>query len=131
MIPEEKVREVAERLSIVEIVSDYVPLRRAGGNFLGLCPFHAEKTPSFNVNPAREIFHCFGCGVGGNAFSFVMKMEGISFPEAVKFLAKRVGVEIDDRPQTAAEKKRVDEKETFYHITEVAVRHYRRILTDD
>lgn len=71
MIPEEKVREVAERLSIVEVVSEYVALRRSGNNFLGLCPFHAEKTPSFNVNPAREIFHCFGCGAGGNAHSLL------------------------------------------------------------
>ena len=106
MIPEDKVREVAERLSIVEVVSDYVPLRRAGGNYLGLCPFHSEKTPSFNVNPAREIFHCFGCGAGGNAFSFVMKIEGVSFPEAVKLLARKAGIEIEDRQLTPSEKKK-------------------------
>jgi len=97
MIPEDKVREVAERLSIVEVVSEYVQLRRAGANYTGLCPFHAEKTPSFNVNPAREIFHCFGCGAGGNAFSFIMKIEGLSFPEVVKLMARKTGIEIEER----------------------------------
>jgi len=128
MIPEEKVREIAERLSIVEVVSDYVPLRRAGGNFLGLCPFHAEKTPSFNVNPAREIFHCFGCGAGGNTFSFVMKMEGVSFPEAVKLLARKAGVEIEERQLTPAEKKTQDEYSQFLKINELTTSYYRSIL---
>jgi DNA primase len=131
IIPDDKVQEVRERASILDVVADYVSLRKSGANYLGLCPFHSEKTPSFNVNPAREIFHCFGCGVGGNAISFIMRMEGLSFPEAVKFLAKRVGVEIEDRPPTAAEKRRLDEKESFYQITEMAVRYYRRILTVD
>lgn len=128
MIPEEKVREVAERLSIVEVVSEYVQLRRSGGNFLGLCPFHGEKTPSFNVNPAREIFHCFGCGAGGNAFSFVMKMEGVSFPEAVKLLARKTGVEIEERQLTQAEKKAQDERQQFQNINELAAGYYRSIL---
>jgi len=128
MIPEEKVREVAERLSIVEVVSDYVQLRRAGGNFLGLCPFHAEKTPSFNVNPAREIFHCFGCGAGGNAFSFVMKMEGVSFPEAVKLLARKAGVEIEERQLTPAEKQSHDEYAQFQRINELTASYYRSVL---
>lgn len=128
MIPEEKVREVAERLSIVEVVSEYVQLRRSGGNFLGLCPFHGEKTPSFNVNPAREIFHCFGCGAGGNAFSFVMKMEGVSFPEAVKLLARKAGVEIEERQLTQAEKKIQDERQQFQQINELAAGYYRSIL---
>ena len=128
MIPEEKVREIADRLSIVEVVSDYVPLRRAGGNFLGLCPFHAEKTPSFNVNPAREIFHCFGCGAGGNAFSFVMKIEGLSFPEAVKLLAKKAGVEIEERELTPAEKKSQDEHTQFLKINELTTSYYRSVL---
>lgn len=128
MIPEEKVREVAERLSIVEVVSDYVPLRRAGGNFLGLCPFHAEKTPSFNVNAAREIFHCFGCGAGGNAFSFIMKIEGVSFPEAVKLLARKAGIEIEERELTPAEKKSQDEHTQFLRINELTTQYYRSVL---
>ena len=128
MIPEEKVREVAERLSIVEVVSDYVPLRRAGGNFLGLCPFHAEKTPSFNVNAAREIFHCFGCGAGGNAFSFIMKIEGVSFPEAVKLLARKAGIEIEERELTPAEKKSQDEHTRFLRINELTTQYYRSVL---
>ena len=93
MIPDEKVREVRERASILEVISDYMSLRKSGANYQGLCPFHGEKTPSFNVNPARGIFHCFGCGEGGNVITFIMKMEGISFPEAVKFLAVMVGDE--------------------------------------
>lgn len=128
MIPEEKVREVAERLSIVEVVSEYVQLRRSGGNFLGLCPFHGEKTPSFNVNPAREIFHCFGCGAGGNAFSFVMKMEGVSFPEAVKLLARKSGIEIEERQLTPSEKKSHDERQQFQRINELTNAYYRSVL---
>ncbi len=128
MIPEEKVREVAERLSIVEVVSDYVSLRRAGGNYLGLCPFHAEKTPSFNVNPAREIFHCFGCGAGGNAFSFVMKIEGVSFPEAVKLLARKSGIEIEERQLTPSEKKSQDEHVQFLRINDLTASYYRSVL---
>ncbi|MFA7405341.1 MAG: DNA primase [Pelobacteraceae bacterium] len=128
MIPEEKVREVAERVSIVEVVSDYVPLRRAGSNYLGLCPFHAEKTPSFNVNPAREIFHCFGCGAGGNAFSFVMKIEGVSFPEAVKLLARKSGIEIEERQLTPSEKKSQDEHVLFLRINDLTASYYRSIL---
>lgn len=128
MIPEEKVREVAERLSIVEVVSDYVSLRRAGGNFLGLCPFHAEKTPSFNVNPAREIFHCFGCGAGGNAFSFIMKIEGVSFPEAVKLLARKSGVEIEERQLTPSEIKSANEHTQFLRINDLTAAYYRSVL---
>jgi DNA primase len=128
MIPEEKVREVAERLSIVEVVSDYVPLRRSGSNFLGICPFHAEKTPSFNVNPAREIFHCFGCGAGGNAFSFIMRIEGVSFPEAVKLLARKAGIEIEERQLTPSEKKSQDEHAQFQRINDLTTSYYRSVL---
>lgn len=128
MIPEEKVREVAERVSIAEVISEYVPLRRSGSNFLGLCPFHGEKTPSFNVNPAREIFHCFGCGTGGNVFSFIMKIEGVSFPEAVKLLARKSGIEIEERELTKAEKQTQDEHAKFLRINELTATYYRSIL---
>ncbi len=128
MIPDDKVREVLERVSIVEVVSEYVQLKRAGANYSGLCPFHAEKTPSFNVNPAREIFHCFGCGVGGNAFSFVMKIEGLNFPEAVKLLARKAGVEIEERQLTPAEKQAQSERQTFQRINDLAALFYRTVL---
>jgi len=128
MIPDQKVREVLERTSIVDVVSEYVQLRRSGANFLGLCPFHSEKTPSFNVNPAREIFHCFGCGTGGNVFSFVMKIEGLSFPEAVKLLARKAGVEIEDRPLTPNEKRAQDERQTLFRINASVAGYYRELL---
>src|ERR1039457_5795634 len=128
IIPDDKVNEVRERASILEVVSDYVSLRKSGANYQGLCPFHGEKTPSFNVNPARGIFHCFGCGVGGNALTFLMKMEGLSFPEAVRFLAKKVGVAIDDRPPTPQEKQRTDERDALDRINDLAADYYSRVL---
>lgn len=131
MIPDEKVREVRERASILEVISDYMSLRKSGANYQGLCPFHGEKTPSFNVNPARGIFHCFGCGTGGNVVTFVMRMEGLSFPQAVKFLAKRVGVDIPERPLSREEKRQLDEREELYRINELACEFYRRVLETD
>ncbi|HEX9080052.1 MAG TPA: DNA primase [Desulfuromonadaceae bacterium] len=128
MIPEEKVREVAERLSILEVVADYVQLRRSGANYVGLCPFHGEKTPSFNVNPAREIFHCFGCGAGGNAFSFIMRIEGLSFPDAVKHLARKAGVVIEERQLTPAERQAQSERQTFQRINDLTAAFYRDTL---
>lgn len=131
MIPDDKVREVAERTSIVEVVSDYVQLRKAGANYLGLCPFHGEKTASFNVNPAREAFHCFGCGAGGNVFSFLMKIEGVSFPEAVKFAARRNGIEIEERQLTPSEQQAQTERKTFQRINELAAAYYRQQFRSD
>lgn len=128
MIPDEKIAEVRERAGIVEVISDYISLKKSGANFQGLCPFHGEKTPSFNVNPGRGIFHCFGCGVGGNALTFVMKMEGISFPEAVKLLAKRVGVEIEERLPTQAELRRKSEKDEQLRILALAAGYYSEHL---
>ena len=129
MIPADKVREVAERLSIVDVIGEYVSLRRCGANFTGLCPFHGEKTPSFNVNPAREIFHCFGCGAGGDVFAFVMRLDGISFPEAVRKLAQRAGVTIEEHPLTPAESRAKEEREELRAILDLTARHYRELLT--
>ncbi len=130
-IPEDKIAEVRERIGIVEVISDYVSLKKSGANYQGLCPFHGEKTPSFSVNQSRGFFHCFGCGVNGNAITFVMKMEGLSFPEAVKLLARRVGVVIEERPLTIAERKNVDEKEQQLAIISQAAAYYSRLLLQD
>ncbi len=127
-IPDEKIREIRERAVILDVISDYVALKKSGVNYLGLCPFHSEKTPSFNVNPAKGIYHCFGCGVGGDVVSFVMRIEGFSFPEAIKFLARRVGVVIPERPLNAAEKRLRDEREILHELHQVAAQFYENVL---
>jgi DNA primase len=91
-----QVDEVRAAADIVKVVGDYVKLRKAGANYMGLCPFHQEKTPSFAVHPAKQIFHCFGCGVGGDVFKFVMMMDSLTFPEALRRLAEKVGVKLSD-----------------------------------
>ena len=92
IIPDTAIEEVRGLTDIVDVVGDYVRLKKRGSNFVGLCPFHGEKTPSFNVNPGMGIYKCFGCGEGGDVFSFVSQIEGLSFPEAVRLLAERAGV---------------------------------------
>ena len=91
---EQILEEIQGKADIVEIIGGYIPLRRSGRNFKANCPFHKEKTPSFMVSPSKQIFHCFGCGAGGNVFGFVMKMENIDFPEAVRTLAEKSGIEL-------------------------------------
>ncbi len=130
-INEETVREIRERCDIVEVISSYLPLKRSGANYQGLCPFHQEKSPSFNVNAPRQIFHCFGCGVGGNVFSFVMRMEGLSFPEAVKRLGERVGITVEETPVTPADRQRRDQREKLLRINEAACAFYHRLLLED
>jgi DNA primase len=130
-INEETVREIRERSDIVEVISSYLPLKRSGANYQGLCPFHQEKSPSFNVNAPRQIFHCFGCGVGGNVFSFVMRMEGLSFPETVKRLGERVGIAVEETPVTPADRQRRDQREKLLRINEAACTFYHRLLLDD
>ncbi|RPJ07052.1 MAG: DNA primase, partial [Spirochaetaceae bacterium] len=93
-IPEQTITEITEKLDIVDIVADYVPLTRKGNRYWGLCPFHTEKTPSFSVTPEKNIYYCFGCHKGGGALSFIMEMEKLPFVEAIKLAAKRAGVEI-------------------------------------
>src|SRR5512147_2666226 len=103
MIPEATLNQIQDRVDIVDVIQALVPLRRSGKNFKANCPFHQEKTPSFMVNPDKQIFHCFGCGAGGNVFSFLMKLEKKDFLEVVEMLADRVGVEIPkDKPVNPA-----------------------------
>jgi DNA primase len=130
-ISEDKIQEIRDRSDIVEVVSGYLPLKRSGVNHQGLCPFHQEKTPSFNVNSARQIFHCFGCGVGGNVFSFLMRMDGLSFPDAVRQLGEKVGIEVEEEAISPAEVRRREARERLLQINEAAGTFYQQILLED
>lgn len=127
-IPEDKINEIKNRVNIVDIIGEFVQLKPSGKNYKGLCPFHSEKTPSFTVSPARGIFHCFGCGVGGNVFNFLMKFKGIGFPEAVKLLADRVGISVQTK--TGVSDKRHYEVDALYKILqETAVLYQKNLLS--
>ena len=119
-----QVDEVRAAADIVKIVTDYVQLRKAGANFVGLCPFHQEKTPSFAVHPVKQIFRCFGCGVGGNVFKFVMLIENITFPEALHRIADKVGVRLRERTGDEQVDARAKERGALYKIHEVAAKFY-------
>jgi len=127
-IPEDVILDVQQAADIFEVVSETVHLKKSGQAYMGLCPFHSEKTPSFHVNPQRGIFHCFGCGLGGNVFSFVMKREGIPFPEAVRMMADRYGITIPE-PEMSPSAKRVEsERETLFSVNKIAMGYFRNIL---
>jgi len=114
--------EIKARLDIIDVISEYVELKKAGANYKGLCPFHSEKTPSFMVSPDKQIFHCFGCGEGGDMFGFVMKHENITFPEALELLAVKAGVTLKKRPQ----RKVSSGAEVLYKLHEDATGFYRK-----
>lgn len=126
LIPDHIIQEVAEKNDIYELVSQYVSLKRAGSSYTGLCPFHNEKTPSFSVSPQKGIFHCFGCGEGGNSIGFYMKIENISFYEAVKRLAEKVNVELPraDSYDYHRSDERRKEKEKMYEINRAAAERF-------
>jgi DNA primase len=127
-IPDEKVIEVRNRADIIEIISEAVRLKRTGKNYLGLCPFHTEKTPSFTVSPDKQIFHCFGCGEGGNVFSFMMKHAGFSFPEAVRQVARRYGIDIPRQSLTPDQRKRISRRERLLKANQKAMAFYQNAL---
>ena len=114
--------EIRDRADIVDLIGEYVDLKRSGSNYMGLCPFHSEKTPSFSVSPSKSIFKCFGCGVGGDVITFVMKRENLSFPEAVEFLADKYNVRLEvykDENKDAREK-----RNRLYDINREAGLHF-------
>ncbi|MCK4417064.1 MAG: DNA primase [Candidatus Latescibacteria bacterium] len=127
-IPEETIEELRERTDIVELVSEYVSLKKRGKNYFGLCPFHPEKTPSFSVNPEKQIYHCFGCKAGGNAFSFLMETQKISFLEAVRILAERAGVSL---PEPRSEGKKDKTNDLLYQANEFAQKYFHHLLLKD
>ena len=129
MISQDKIAEIRNRASIVEVISDYVTLKKAGRNHLGLCPFHGEKTPSFTVNEEKGIYHCFGCHAGGSVFQFLMEYDHQSFPEAVEQVAKRYGIVIE-RSDADHYQRDLGERENLFRINERAAANYQRILFD-
>lgn len=131
MIKQEDISKILEATEIVDVINAFVPLRKRGVNYLGNCPFHNEKTPSFTVSPSKGIFKCFGCGESGNAVNFIMKHEHYSYPEALKFLANKYGIEIQENELTSEEKASQDVKDALFHVTEFAQKYFADILFND
>lgn len=134
MFSKSTLNDIRERISIVTLVGERVPLKRAGRNFKGRCPFHNEKTPSFNVSDDKGIYHCFGCGEGGDIFQFIIKFDGLSFSEAVKYLAERAGVDLP-RDDSQYDKTKEDEisrrKRYYFRINEIARDFFIAGLSDE
>lgn len=124
MIPQEDIERVLDIAKIEEVVDAFVPLKRRGVNYIGLCPFHDEKTPSFNVNPTRGIFKCFGCGKGGNVVNFLMEYNHYTYPEAIKWLAQKYGVTLHETVESEKDKEIKDEKDSLYSINEFAQKYF-------
>lgn len=131
MFPQSVIQEIKDRLSIVALIGEPVVLTKAGRNYKGLCPFHQEKTPSFNVHEDKQIFHCFGCGEGGDIFHFIMKHQGLNFREAIEYLAKRAGVELPSTDDPAAKEKAAKQekhKKLLLRVTEIAAEFFHAQL---
>ena len=133
-IPQTFIQELVARADVVEIVGRYVPLKKAGANFMGLCPFHGEKSPSFSVSPTKQFYHCFGCGKNGNAISFLMDHAGMTFIEAVKDLAQQFGMQLPEEEGTPQDRVRAQEQREKQHtltsVLEQAGEAYRKALKD-
>ena len=124
---DEILNEVRENNDIVEVISQYVHLKRSGRNYFGLCPFHNEKSPSFSVSPDKQIFHCFGCGVGGNVFTFISKIEGIGFKEAIEYLADRARITLP-KSENNEDSKREELKSKVYKVNNFTAEYYHKRL---
>lgn len=124
---EELIEEVRDKNDILDVVSSYVNLKRSGRNYMGLCPFHREDSPSFSVSPERQMFHCFGCGVGGNVFNFISKIENLSYREAIEFLAERANIQLPTSNNPEDNKKQIL-RQKIYEINELAAEYFHQNL---
>ena len=131
MIDHATVERIKDAANIVEVVSEFVTLRRSGANYKGLCPFHDEKTPSFYVSPARGMCHCFGCGKGGNPVSFIMEHEQMTYVEALRWLANKYHIEIRERELTDYEKREQSERESMFIVNEWAMKYFQDKMQND
>lgn len=128
MIRHETIEKILDVARIEEVIGDFVSLKKRGGNFIGNCPFHNEKTPSFAVSPAKGIYKCFGCGASGNVFGFIMQHEHLSYPEAVKHVASRYKIEVEEEKPSAAEMAQIDERESLMAVTSFAADWFQKQL---
>lgn len=131
MIKREDIDKIINAARIEEVVGNFVELRKRGVNYIGLCPFHNEKTPSFNVNPAKGIFKCFGCGEGGDSVAFLMKHEHYTYPEALRWLANKYGIQIEEQVLTQEEIAQQSERDRIYQINDFAQKYFQEILFSD
>ncbi len=131
MIKPETIQKIFDAARIEEVVGDFVTLKRRGVNYIGLCPFHNEKTPSFTVSPAKGIFKCFGCGKAGNAVKFVMEHEHYSYPEALKYIARKYGIEVEEKELTSEEKQQMDEREGLFALNTFISKYFQQQLFED
>ncbi|MBL7729647.1 MAG: DNA primase, partial [Chitinophagaceae bacterium] len=130
MISQNTIQQILARLDIIDVVGGFVKLKKRGSNYLGLCPFHNEKTPSFTVSPTKELYKCFGCGKSGNTISFVMEHEKYSYVEALKWLANRYGIEIEETYQSDEQRQQVQVAESLYIVNNFAQQFFTRMLFD-
>ena len=128
MIDQSTIARILDAADIVDVVKEFVTLRKAGVNYKGLCPVHDEKTPSFVVSPSKQLCKCFSCGKGGNVVHFIMEHEQMSYPEALKWLAKKYGIEIQERELTDEEKAQATERESLFVLNEWARDYFIDLL---
>ena len=125
---EDIIEEVRSRNDIVDVISTYVPLKKKGSSYFGLCPFHNEKSPSFSVSRDKQMYYCFGCGAGGNVYTFLMEYENFSFPEAVRFLAERAGMELPEEEMNEEARRQMDEKARLREMNKLAANYFYYLL---
>lgn len=128
---EDFVEEVRQRNDVVDVISSYVNLKRTGSNYVGLCPFHNEKTASFSVSPGKQMYYCFGCGAGGNVFTFLMEYENLTFVEALEQLAEKAGMELPEKSNSAEDRKRRDLRDSVLEVNKLAANYYFAKLKSD
>lgn len=128
MIPKQTIDEIFDAAIIEEVVGEFVQLKKRGANYLGNCPFHNEKTPSFTVSPAKGIYKCFGCGKAGNSVNFIMEHEHYSYPEALKFLANKFNIEVEEEEQSDEQKEAANERESLYIVSNYAANYFKKQL---
>src|SRR6476661_8770735 len=130
MISPQTIEQITNRIDIIDVVGEFVKLKKRGANYLGLCPFHNERTPSFTVSPSKEIYKCFGCGKSGNTISFLMEHEKLSYVEALRWLANKYNIEVEETAVSPEVKQQLQTAESLHIINAFAQKFYDRSLYD-